>query len=461
MTLNNYKLVDYFIVCFIPEFNIDKKPLIYYFAFSLPIYRNQMKHLYYNSNNNLNIENVDLASLSNKYATPFYIYSSAEIIKNCREILSIGGSLEILPCYALKANFNPTLLKIIVSQGFGVDVVSGGELFFARKSGVPPDKIVFAGVGKTEKEIEEAVKQGIHSLNIESESELDAVAKIAHHLNKNVVIAIRVNPDIDAKTHPYISTGLHSNKFGVARATALKLYQKAHSLSHIEPTGIHVHIGSQIQTVDPYLATVSFLKNFISDLKKSGIEITHIDLGGGIGIDYQNQYNPDGMPRTYIKEILPGLLEPLRNENKKVLIELGRSIIGSAGLLITKVLYIKNSPQKKFIIVNAAMNNLIRPSLYNAYHQILPVFSDREESEIVDIVGPVCESSDFFAHDRLLPVIKEGDYLAISGVGAYGQALSSNYNLRPMIAEYLVEGDQHRTIFKGESIQDIAEKYNQ
>lgn len=419
-----------------------------------------MKYLYYNSKNVLNIENVDLLSLANLNRTPFYVYSHAEIIKNCEEILSTFGQIDILPCYALKANFNPVLLKIIVSQGFGVDVVSGGELFFALQSGVPADKIVFAGVGKTEEEIEEAVKVGIHSLNIESESELNTVARIVQNYKKNIAIGIRVNPDIDPKTHPYISTGQLSNKFGVAKATALNLYQKADALDYIDPVSIHVHIGSQIQTAEPYRATVKFLKNFISELQLLGIDIKHIDLGGGIGIDYENQYTDDNLPRTFIQEILPELLKPLRNENKKILIELGRSIIGSAGLLITKVLYIKNSLKKKFIVVDAAMNNLIRPSLYNAYHQIVPVQSGQKKSEKVDIVGPVCESTDFFARDRLLPLLNEGDYLAITGVGAYGQALASNYNLRPIVAEYLVENDRYRTIFKGQSIREILQKYN-
>ena len=290
-------------------------------------------------------------------------------------------------------------------------------------------------------------------------SELEAVASIAREIGKKATVAIRVNPDIDPKTHPYISTGLHSNKFGVTKDVAIKLYQKADKFSHIEPTGIHVHLGSQIETVKPYLETITFINNMLHELNDLSIDIRHIDLGGGIGIDYRHQLNSDGRPLTYINEILPGLLEPFREGNRKVLIELGRSIIGTAGLLITKVLYIKHTPQKKFIVVDAAMNNLIRPSLYNAYHQILPVTSSGEEEEKVDVVGPICETSDFFARDRILPQVKEGDFLAITGAGAYGQSLSSNYNLRPMIPEYLVEGGHIQTIFEGESIAFIAEKY--
>lgn len=418
-----------------------------------------MKYLYYNSEDYLCFDKVDLSSTVATYPTPFYIYSAEEIRRNCKDVLSCSGSLDFLPCYALKANYNPSLLKIIKQMNFGADVVSGGELFFALKSGIPPEKIVFAGVGKSKDEISRAVNEGIHSINIESKSELDQVMTVANKLQKKIVIAIRVNPDIDAKTHPYISTGLHSSKFGVTRDMALQLYRQAAQSSYIEPSGIHVHIGSQIETIEPYLATVKFLKALITQLEDEGISIRYIDLGGGIGIDYQHQLNGNEKPNTYIKKILPGLIKPFKNEKRKVLIELGRSIIGSAGLLITKILFVKETPHKKFIIVDAAMNNLIRPSLYNAYHQILPLNHKENLTEVVDIVGPVCETSDFFAKDRSLPVLNEGDYLAITGAGAYGQALSSNYNLRPMIAEYLVEDNRVHTIFKGESIETIASKY--
>lgn len=394
-----------------------------------------------------------------KYPSPFYIYNAGEIRKNCIDVLSCADSYDFLPCYALKANYNPSLIKIIKQMNFGVDVVSGGELFFALKNGIPPEKIVFAGVGKTKDEIYQAINEGIHSINVESKSELELITNIATKLEKKIVLAVRVNPDIDAKTHPYISTGLHSSKFGVAPEMALQLYKQAIQSPFLEPSGIHVHIGSQIEIIEPYLETVSFLKGYISQLEEENIPIKYIDLGGGIGIDYQHQLSEGNTPNTYINKILPGLLKPFRNEKRKLVMELGRSIIGSAGLLITKILYIKKTPQKKFVIVDAAMNNLIRPSLYSAYHQILPLHQYDNLNETVDIVGPICETSDFFAQDRHLPATKEGDYLAITGAGAYGQALSSNYNLRPMIAEYLVEDDQIHTIFQGESIETIASKY--
>ena len=439
---------------------IDKKAHIYYFQPISYDYNTQMKNLYYNSDNRLCIEKIDLSSILKKYPTPFYIYSTNEIKKNCKDVLSCVGNLDLLPCYALKANYNPALIKIIRDLGFGADVVSGGELHFALTNGISPEKIVFAGVGKNKDEISQAINSGIHSINIESTSELRQVMSIAKQHKKDIVIAVRVNPDIDANTHPYISTGLHSSKFGVTRETAVELFKMAKDAEYILPTGIHVHIGSQIESSGPYLETVKFLKDFISDLSELGIQIEYIDLGGGIGINYHNQIGNDDEQSTFIKRILPELLKPLENENKKILIELGRSIIGSAGFLLTRVLYIKETPKKKFIIVDAAMNNLIRPSLYDAYHQILPVISTSDPIEVVDVVGPVCETSDFFAKDRSLPALKEGDVIAITGAGAYGQALSSNYNLRPTIAEYLIDDEEVHTIYKGESIEDLAMKFN-
>ena len=419
-----------------------------------------MAILYYNSDNRLHFERIDLTAFSNKVKTPYYIYSTAEISNNCDKIYSVSSNTDFMPCYALKANYNPYLIKLICNKGFGADVVSGGELYFAQKCGIPSNKIVFAGVGKTEVEIEQAIIAGIHSLNVESESELKKICEVAQRLGKKVRIAIRVNPDIDPQTHPYISTGLHSNKFGVPKEFAVRLFKLAKEHQNIEPEGIHVHIGSQIQTDEPYIQTAHFLKALYFELKTAGIEIKYLDLGGGIGINYENQLDQQNESRVYIENILPKFLKPLKELNLKILIELGRSIVGSAGLLITKVIYIKNSPSKKFIIVDAAMNNLIRPSLYQAFHQILPLVKNNKISEKVDVVGPVCETSDFFAKDRELPELKEGDYLAISGAGAYGQVLCSNYNLRPTIAEYLVDGENVSTIYKGESIESIAAKYS-
>jgi len=417
------------------------------------------KLLHYNSDGKLQIESCTFESLCQNFPTPLYVYSGATIKKNCSRVLDISKDVDLFACYALKANYNPALIKLIHSFGFGADVVSGGELYFAQKAGIPAEKIVFAGVGKTEQEIEEAIHLNIHSLNIESESELTVIEKLAAKIKKKVTIAFRVNPDINPKTHPYISTGIHSSKFGITRDLAMELFKRAARHPYLDPKGIHVHIGSQIDQEDPYLETVEYLIRMKEELASSGIDIAFLDLGGGIGINYQNQIDEDGNQQTYLDTILPNLLRPFHGMNVKLLLELGRSIIGPAGFLVTKVLHIKRTPQKKFIIVDAAMNNLLRPCLYQAYHQILTLSKDTGPAEMADVVGPVCETSDFLAREREMPIVKEGDYLVITGAGAYGQSLSSIYNLRPTLAEYLVRGDSVETIFQGENINTIAEKY--
>ena len=420
-----------------------------------------MKILYFKKDSNLIFENIPISKICHEIETPYYLYSKNDILQNCESIIRHGEKVGLTPCYALKANYNPSILKIIKDTGFGADVVSGGELYFALKAGFSPEKIVFAGVGKTEEEIEYAINSNIHSINIESESELNLVSDVATRLKKKIRIAIRINPDIDPQTHPYISTGLHFNKFGVAKSIALSLFKRSKDMPFVSAEGLHVHIGSQITSITPYLDTVKILKGFINELKQIGINITFIDLGGGIGINYDNQLSDGDNQRNYIDRILPGVLKELESTKLKLYIELGRSVIGSAGLLITKVIHVKETENKKFIIVDAAMNNLIRPSLYQANHQILPIEkSDNRKKEIVDIVGPVCETSDFLAKDRELPVLKQGDYLAITGAGAYGQALASNYNLRPVIAEILVSGSNYKIIKKCDSIEDLAARFD-
>ena len=274
------------------------------------------------------------------------------------------------------------------------------------------------------------------------------------------MVAFRVNPDINPQTHPYISTGIHSSKFGIPHELAMDLFERAAAHPYIAPNGIHVHIGSQIEQEDPYLETVEFLLKMKAELEAKNISISFLDLGGGIGINYKNQLDENRNQLTYLNFILPKMLKPFEGMKVKLLIELGRSIIGSAGFLITKVIYVKQTPKKKFIIVDAAMNNLLRPSLYQAWHQILPLVHHSGPLEKVDIVGPVCETSDFLARDREMPEIKEGDYLVVTGAGAYGQALSSVYNLRPTVPEYLIRDEQVDIIFKGESIDALAKKFD-
>ncbi len=414
-----------------------------------------MSKTFHYRNHILHCEEIDLVQFAQTHQTPFYLYSKRELVNNCRQVLAAGQGLDFLPCFALKANFNPALLKIIRNLGFGADVVSGGELQFALKLGFAPQKIVFAGVGKTEEEIEFAIRHNIHSLNVESEQEYLTVARIAKRLQQTVRIAVRVTPDIDAQTHSYISTGKHINKFGVSARKALSLYKMSLDDPWIDPQGVHVHIGSQITTPEPFQEAIAFLRSFVEELKGLGVDLRFLDLGGGIGINYSADFLTD-QPSTYINDILPVYLDGLKDLNLKLVAELGRSIIGSAGILISKALYQKDTGVKQFLIVDAAMNNLIRPSLYQAYHEIVPLIRDQRGKKVMDVVGPVCETGDFLAQNRELPDIQPGEYLAVTGAGAYGQALSSNYNLRPRVAEYLVDGDRVTTIYKGQTIEEIA-----
>ncbi len=418
-----------------------------------------MKYPFQYKNNILHCDQLNLRDFATETETPFYLYSQKEIEYNCKIVASYIEEYNLFPCYALKANFNPQLLKIIRQFGFGADIVSEGELLFAGKAGFKSTEIVFAGVGKSYRELELAVSKGVHSLNIESEAELLLLEKITEKLSKKIDISIRVNPDVNAKTHAYISTGMHQNKFGVSEETALKLYDRAAQSKWIDPVGVHVHIGSQITDKDPYLSTARFLCTFIEKLDKRGISIAHIDLGGGIGINYNDPFlNPD-KPRSFLEEILPAYMAHLKPMGLKLVAELGRAIIASAGVLISKVMLNKKSPAKNFIIVDAAMTNLIRPSLYQAYHQIVPVVKNNNPEIKADIVGPVCESGDFLAKDRMIQQIAENDLIAIGSAGAYGQVLSSFYNLRPIIKEYLVNGSQVKNIFGGISVEDLAKKY--
>jgi len=418
-----------------------------------------MSNTFYYRRQSLYCESTNLATFAKNHGSPFYLYSKKELLQNCQAILDAGKNSDFLPCYALKANYNPVLLRMIRDLGFGADVVSGGELEFALKIGFPAEKIVFAGVGKSAAEIEFAIQTGIHSLNIESAEELQLTAQIAAKLQKRVRIALRVNPDIDAHTHEYISTGKHINKFGITVDKALKLYPQAADNPWLDPAGIHVHIGSQITQKEPFLRTVDFLLNFSEQLRALRVPVTYLDLGGGIGVNYENNFRDLKTPNSYIEDILPAYLQGLEESGLKLVAELGRSVIATTGLLITKVLYRKQTPLKKFVVVDAAMNNLIRPSLYGAHHEIVPIELNNKKAEVVDVVGPVCESGDFFAKDRLLQSFEQGDFIVITAAGAYGQALSSNYNLRPDIPEYLVDGDTIDIIYKGRSVNDIYAQY--
>jgi diaminopimelate decarboxylase len=413
--------------------------------------------------NILHCEAIPLKELAEEYGTPLYVYSKNQIIENIKSLNTALESTDHLVCYALKANANQYILKLLVAEGAGADVVSAGELYLALKSGFTPDKIVFAGVGKREDEIEYALKQNIFSFNVESVEELHAISRSALRLGKKARISLRINPDIDAQSHPYITTGLRTSKFGIEAAKALEVYQYASTLSSLELVGVHTHIGSQITKVEPFVETAKYIVGLIAKLREAGINLTHIDFGGGFGVQYVNAIKHEALPveetadnDLISSEFIPAVLPILKQSGCSVWIEPGRSIIADAGVLITRVVYVKENSTKKFIVVDGGMNDLLRPSLYNAYHQIVPVAITTYDNQKVDVVGPICESSDFFARDRLMAKTTAGDYLAVLTAGAYGFVLSSNYNGRLRPAEILVNGDRVRLIRPRQTMEELV-----
>jgi diaminopimelate decarboxylase len=355
-------------------------------------------------------------------------------------------------CYSVKANSTLAILRLLAGEGAGFDVVSGGELHrVLRVSRKAASKVVFSGVGKTAAEMELALRSGILLFNIESASELTLLSAIATRLKKRAAVAVRVNPDVSAKTHPYISTGLHRHKFGVPIPEARALYAQAAKQPYLKVAGVSVHIGSQITDVGSFQEAIERVADLIRALRELGHDIRYIDAGGGLGISYEGaQGNFEKQIAAYARAVLA----PLRELKLRLLLEPGRSIVGPAGVLLTRVLYRKTNNHKRFLIVDAAMNDLVRPSLYGAYHEIVPVSRASRETEITDVVGPICETGDFFARDRKLPLVSEGDLLAILDVGAYGAVLGSNYNTRGRAAEVLVDGAKARVIRRRESVQD-------
>ena len=387
-------------------------------------------------------EQVPLAAIAAAVDTPVYVYSRDEILTRARAMLDtvnrVTGS-QALICYAVKANSNPAVVQMLQDAGFGADVTSGGELFLASHAGVVPEKIIFSGVGKKSAEIAEALAIGIRAIHVESEMELTAVADEAERLDVIAPIGVRVNPNVSAETHPYISTGLHAHKFGVPRERAVSILRVAAAHSHLRPVGLAAHIGSQITDLDPFGQAVRFLIELADEMKAEGIPLEYIDAGGGLGIDYQGS----APAATDWVEVIGKLVA---DAGYGLVLEPGRSIVGRSGALITRVVYTKEQGRKQFVIADAGMTDLIRPTLYQAHHPIFPVRESAGEYETVDLVGPICETSDFLARERLLPPVGRGDLLAVLHAGAYGYAMSSNYNghLRP--AEVLVEGDTFRVI---------------
>jgi diaminopimelate decarboxylase len=415
----------------------------------------------------LKVEDVSVADLAEKHGTPLYIYSARTILEHYRKLrdafAGAGGlSQEPLICYSVKANSNLSILKLMKDEGSGFDVVSGGELYRALKVGADPKKCVFAGVGKNDEEITYALEQGILLFNVESEEELANIDRIAGKLGKKAPVALRVNPDVDPQTHTYISTGKKETKFGVDLIRAKKIVQSALSLQNTHLKAIHVHIGSQITKVEPYVETMQRIAAFLPELEKIGAKIEMLDIGGGFGIWYKDKLAKPA------KEIAASILPMLQRMNCRVLLEPGRFIVGNAGILVTRVLYVKQSGDKKFVICDAGMNDLIRPTLYSAYHRIWPVKTDPghsgeapdEEawsgaSAVTDIVGPICESGDFFAKERKMPPLKRGDLVCVFSAGAYGYAMASNYNSHPRPCEVMVAGKKADVVTARESMEDL------
>jgi diaminopimelate decarboxylase len=406
-------------------------------------------------NNHLCCERLKLEDLAQRFGTPLYVYSYHTLIDHYLKLKNAFQEIEPLICFSVKANSNLAILKALVDKGAGLDIVSGGELFRAKEAGCPAQRIVYASVGKTDKEITEAIKERILFFNVESLPELENINRIARSLHTSVEVAIRINPDVEPKTHKFITTGKLTNKFGVDFKTASKIFACSGKFSNLEIIGLHIHIGSQITESAPFVAGVAKVVSFIQQLKGKGLHLEYLNIGGGLGIVYDKE-----TPQT-AKKFAQKILPLLKKAKLKIILEPGRFIVGNAGVLVTRVLYVKSTPKKKFVIVDAGMNDLIRPALYGAYHNILPLRGTRysvRRTEKVDVVGPICESGDFFAKDRALVSPRESECLVIMGAGAYGFSMSSNYNSRLRAEEVLVVRDKVFVIRKRETLADLIDK---
>ncbi|TAL12935.1 MAG: diaminopimelate decarboxylase [Nitrospirae bacterium] len=401
----------------------------------------------------LHCEAVPLRAIADKVGTPCYVYSHATLLRQFRSFDSAFNEIPHLVAYAIKANSNLALLRLLAREGAGADIVSGGELYRALQAGIEPRRIVFAGVGKSDDEIRYALKTDILMFNVESSAELRAIDRVAGAMKMKARVALRINPDIDPKTHPYISTGLKKSKFGISAERALEEFKLATTLPHLEIVGVHKHIGSQLTQVSPFVDALKKILLLVEQLAGIGVRIRHLNVGGGLGIIYQDETPPQ-------PQDLAQAIAPLVKDLKCMLIfEPGRSIVGNAGVLVTKVLYHKANPDKTFLIVDAAMNDLIRPALYGAYHEITPVREARDKLKkrvLADVVGPVCESGDFLAKDRMMPLSDPGELLAVMSAGAYGFSMASNYNSRPRVAEVLVRGGEFHVIRAREEYADLV-----
>lgn len=394
-------------------------------------------------------ESVRLDRIAEEFGTPCYVYSRAALVAAYREFDAAFAGRDHLVCYAVKANSNLAVLNLFARLGSGFDIVSGGELQRVVKAGGDPQKVVFSGVGKRPDEMRAALAVGILCFNVESEAELAVLNRVAGEMSKIAPVSLRVNPDVDAKTHPYISTGLKENKFGIPFGEAEKLYAASRKFANVRITGLDCHIGSQLTELDPFIEACRKILGLLDRIETQGLQIDHLDLGGGLGIRYSEESPPPA--REYVAALCTGIGQ----RDQRILIEPGRALVGNAGILLTRVEYLKHTPHRDFAIVDAAMNDLMRPALYDAYHEILPVIANKGAPKNYQVVGPVCETGDFLAHDRKL-ALSQGDLLAIMSAGAYGMSMSSNYNTRPRAAEVMVDGDRIHLIRERESVEQLV-----
>jgi diaminopimelate decarboxylase len=403
----------------------------------------------------IHCEDVPLSRIAAEVGTPVYVYSAATLERHFRVFDEALAGLDHLICYSVKANSNLSILRLLFGLGAGADIVSGGELFRALKAGCPASKIVFSGVGKTDDEMRAGLEAGVKAFNVESLAELDALDAVARALGKRARVLLRVNPDVDAETHPYISTGLKNNKFGISADQARAAFKKAGGLPGIELTGVDFHIGSQLTKTTPFADAITRLVALIESLQKDGVAVRSIDIGGGLGIPYgKDAEAPPPSPAEYGAAIRAALA-PLAAMKLELVCEPGRVIVGNAGALVTRVVFNKDNEGKRFVIVDAAMNDLMRPSLYGAYHPMQPVVDAGRPVAVADVVGPICETGDFLARDRELPALERGELLMIGASGAYGFTMSSNYNTRPRAAEVLVEGGGYRVVRRRETLEQL------
>ncbi|MDR1920368.1 MAG: diaminopimelate decarboxylase [Candidatus Adiutrix sp.] len=407
---------------------------------------------YFNyENGELMVENVSLARIAAEVGAPAYVYSRAAFVGRLKAFEAAFADVDHLVCYSVKVNANLSLLRLAAAGGYGADIVSGGELFKALRADFRPERIVFSGVGKTAREMAEALEAGILMFNVESEEELEVLAKTAADKNKRARVALRVNPDVDPKTHPYIATGLSGSKFGISHKEAPAVYARAAASPALEAAGVACHIGSQLTDAAPFADAAARLRGLTENLRAAGVDLKYMDMGGGLGIAYREGETPP-TPAEYaarIKNVVDGL-------GVKLILEPGRFVAGNSGVLLATVLYNKQNGAKRFVVTDCAMNDLIRPSLYGAWHDIVPVRKSGAPPATVDVVGPVCESGDFMGKDRPLQPLVAGDLLAVKGAGAYGFAMSSNYNARPRAVEVLVDGDNFKIIKPRETYEDLV-----